>query len=166
VVTPRTAFAISIALFAAVLAWSATVLPDRVPVHFGFSGAADRVVSRPRALLEVGLAGVFVAALLGGVATWVRRSMSLSTLNVPHKEYWTAAGREPRLRAMVADDTLVTGTATMLLFSGVLLATVSVADEPEPRLGVWAFGLIGGFVVFVVGYAVLARRRYRPPGSG
>lgn len=163
--TTRVAFAASVGLFVAALVWSAAVLPERVPVHFGLSGAADRVVSRPRALLELGLAGALVAGLLGGVATWASRSMPLSTLNVPHKDYWTAPHRAPRLRRMVVDDILVTGVATMLLLSGVLGATVAVADDPEPALGAWGWLLVSGFVAFMVGYASLARRRYRP-GSG
>jgi uncharacterized membrane protein len=48
-VKARVAFVASLPLYAGVVLWAWTTFPDRVPVHWGGGGDADRVVSRDRA---------------------------------------------------------------------------------------------------------------------
>jgi Protein of unknown function (DUF1648) len=47
-VKARAAFLLSLLLYAGVVLWAWNTFPDRVPVHWGGGGDADRVVSRDR----------------------------------------------------------------------------------------------------------------------
>jgi uncharacterized membrane protein len=58
VVRARAVFLLSLLLFAGAVAWAASALPDRVPVHWGSGGEADRVVSRERAVVELVVIGM------------------------------------------------------------------------------------------------------------
>jgi uncharacterized membrane protein len=160
-VTARTLFLMLLGGFTVTLAYAWAVLPERVPVHFGASGAADRVVGRERAVVEIGLVGYGTAALLAGAATLVHR-LPMTLFNTPHKEYWSRPENEPRLRALAARDLWVIAAFTMGLFIVVELITVAVADDPEPRLGSGTLLVLALYLVGLTGYLVWSRRRYRP----
>jgi uncharacterized membrane protein len=163
-VTARNVFLLLLGGFTVTLGYAWTVLPERVPVHFGLSGEADRVVGRQRAVLEMGLVGYGTAALLAGTGALVRR-LPLSLFNTPHKEYWARPANEPRLRQLVARDLWSVSALTMGLFIVVLLITVSVADDPEPRLGAGAITALVAYLAALTGYLVWSRRHYRPEGD-
>ncbi len=158
----RTWFWIAVTLFAGLVAWSARALPAQVPVHFGLGGEADRFASRSQAVFEASVIGSGVALVFSLTDLLVRRG-PLSLVNVPHKAYWTTPEREPRLRQMIAHDTWVIGTLTMLLLIGVELQIVAVADQPDPRLGPWVWAMVAAYLVAVAGYAIFMQvTRYRP----
>jgi uncharacterized membrane protein len=162
VVRARAAFLLSLLLFAGAVVWAAIVLPDRVPVHWGSGGAADRVVSRDRAVAELVVIGAALALLLGGAAALVTR-LPMSWINVPHKEYWSRPENRPELHRRLATDLWVIATATLLLLVVIVVQVVLVADDPDPRLGplFWVAFVVYG--VLVLGLAVnSALRRYRP----
>ena len=72
-----------------VLLIAAVTLPDRVPIHFGPGGEADRIVGRQEALVTFAVVGLGIAVLMVGLARWMRRA-PLTMVNVPHKDWWTA----------------------------------------------------------------------------
>ena len=158
----RTWFWISAATLAVVVAWSATALPERVPVHFGISGDADRFTSRTQAVLESSLVGGGIALTFSLIDLLVRRG-PLSLVNVPHKSHWTTPEHAPTLRRMMAHDMWVIGTMTMALVVGMELSILAVADQPGPKLGPWTWLMVAGYVVAVFGYGVhMQLHRYRP----
>ena len=158
----RTLFWITVAVFAVIVAWAARALPDQVPVHFGPSGAADRVVIRSQAVLEMSLVGAGLAAVFSLTDLLVRRG-PLSLVNVPHKAWWTTPEREPLLRRMIAQDLWIIATMTMLLVIAIELQVVLVADDPDPQLGAWTWVMLAGYLVAVAGYVVWMQvKRYRP----
>ncbi|TIC88202.1 DUF1648 domain-containing protein [Nocardioides sp. GY 10113] len=162
---PTAAFAGSCLLYAAAWVAAAVALPDRVPVHFGFSGEVDRWSGRGELLVGTALVGLLVAGVLALVAF---APVPASMVNVPHKEWWTATPeRAERMRAMARADALWLGTATMLLLTCLLVVTTAVADDPEPSLGPWFFAAIGIFLAAVTlhtAYSFVVR--YRPDRDG
>ena len=88
----RVAMALACAAYAGVLLVAAVTLPDRVPIHFGPGGEADRIVGRQEALVTFAVLGLGIAVLMVGLARWMRRA-PLTMVNVPHKDWWTATRR-------------------------------------------------------------------------
>jgi hypothetical protein len=157
----RIAFVLLTGTFAGVLGAAWFTLPDQVAVHFDLGGAADRVVSRERAVLELGVVGAAVAALMGGVATFAPR-VPLWAVNVPRKEYWSRPENEPRLRSRLARDAWVVADLTMALLVTVVIFVLTAANTREPSLGAVPILVLGGFVAAILGYALWSRRHYRP----
>jgi len=164
-VTARTWFLLTVLVLAGVLVWSAFALPDRVPVHFGLTGEADRFVSRTRALVELGLLGAGLVLVFLATEALARRG-PLSLVNVPHKAHWTTPEREPELRSRLSTDVWVFGTMTVGLVAAVAVVIVLVADQPDPTLGGRGWVLIGVYLAVVTTYSTFViTRRYRPEGT-
>ncbi len=159
----RVAMALASAAYAGVLLIAAVTLPERVPIHFGPGGEADRVVSRQEALVTFAVVGLATGVLMVGLAAWMRRA-PLTMVNVPHKDWWTATpAREARLRARLETDLLGIGALTMALLVVVQVLTVRVADDPSPSLGPAAAAAIVAYVALLLGLvAWMVTRRYRP----
>lgn len=160
--TARTAFLATLLLYAGVVIWGWSTFPDRVPVHWGDGGDADRLVSRDRAVVELVVIGGALALLLGGAAALVAR-LPLSLVNVPHKEHWSRPENRPELNRRLGTDLYVIATATLLLLTVIAVQVGMVADDPDPRLGPLFWVAFVLYLVMVVGIAVnSALRRYRP----
>lgn len=159
----RVAMALACAAYAGVLLIAAVTLPDRVPIHFGPGGEADRIVGRQEALVTFAVLGLGIAVLMVGLARWVRRA-PLTMVNVPHKDWWTATpAREARLRARLETDLLGIGVLTMVLLVVVQAVTVRAADDPEPSLDPVAVAATVGYVALLLAAVLwIATRRYRP----
>ena len=63
----RAWFAGAVTAYVIVWVYAALVLPDVVPLHFGFTGEADRFASRTEALVVFGAVGLGVALLFAGI---------------------------------------------------------------------------------------------------
>ncbi len=157
----RTWFWVAAAAFAVVVAWSATALPEQVPVHFGIGGDADRFTSRTQAVFESSLVGAGIALTFSLIDLLVRRG-PIELVNVPDKRHWIAPEHAPTLRRMMAHDMWVIGTMTMALLVGLEISILAVADQPDPSLGPWTWLMVAGYVVAVFGYGVhMQLHRYR-----
>ena len=159
----RVAMALACAAYAGVLLVAAVPLPDRVPIHFGPGGEADRIVGRQEALVTFAGLGLGIAVLMVGLARWMRRA-PLTMVNVPHKDWWTAPpAREARLRARLETDLLGIGALTMVLLVVVQAVTVRAADDPDPSLDPVAVAATVGYVALLLAAVLwIATRRYRP----
>jgi hypothetical protein len=164
VVSPARLFWALLAAFTGALALAWALLPEQVPMHFTLDGRPDRTVGHDRAVLEMAAVGYALAAILGGTAAATAR-MPVSMLNAPHKEHWSRPENQPRLRALVRRDLWVVADLTTALVTVVVLVTVAVADDAEPRLGAGAATAVGGFLLALLGYSLWARRSYRPQGA-
>ena len=161
----RVAFVVAALLYAAVVAVSALVLPERVPVHFGPGGEADSYETRTWAITVDVVLGTALTALFAGLAAWMRR-VPLDFVNVPHPEHWKTPEHEPELRRRLRDDLYGVGAATLLLLAALTAVITRVAVEGGDRLPWGALGLV---LAYLVGMAVWTVRaltvRYRPPAA-
>ncbi len=159
----RRIYLLSLLAFLVALLAAAVLLPERVAVHFSFTGQPDRETSRGEALNELMVLGVLMAALFWTVARWSDR-MPLRMFNVPHREYWTAEEHETELREMVREDLYTTGALVMGLLTVVVVLTTVVARQDDPRLGSLQWVVMSVFVLAVLAHLVhLVLVRYRPP---
>mgnify|MGYP001315003596 CR=1 FL=1 len=161
----RRAFLSTCVAYAVLVAAAAWWLPERVPLHFGGSGAPDRWGSRSEALLTFGLVGAGMALLLGGMAALVHRlPLRSSLVNLPHKDWWTATqDREAEARRRLGIDLLGIGVATMGFLGVMVVSTVVAARSAEPSLG-WPFVVATGlYIVGVLAWGSWTMfARYRP----
>lgn len=152
----------SVAAYFVVWAYAAAVLPDRVPVHFGPLGEADRFASRTEALVTFGILGLVTAGVFVLTDVLMRRG-DMSMLNIPHKQWWTATPeRQARARAVMSDDMHLFGAATMLLLVVVEISTVLAGQADEPRLGWGFFVAFFAYLVFTGVWVVRMYRAYHP----
>ncbi|MEV5003498.1 DUF1648 domain-containing protein [Nocardioides sp. LML1-1-1.1] len=130
--TARRWFALAAVAYLASLVVAAVLLPDRVPIHFGVSGDADRWAGRPTALVSFAALGLFLALLFALLRP-----------------------RPPASR----DDMGVIGAATLGLLTALVLCTVRAARADLPRLDGVFLGVVVAYLVFVVAWAIRLRRR-------
>ncbi|MGY1914726.1 DUF1648 domain-containing protein [Blastococcus sp. SYSU DS0973] len=163
---PRTWFAASAVLYAAVWAWSWTRLPERVPTHFAAGGEPDDWSSRAAALWFSGLLGLGMVLLFAGLVQLVRRAPA-AMVDVPHPEYWKRPENLGRLREIAVADLWLLGAWTLLLLTAVDWLVVRAATAEDPALGPWPLLLVGGYLVVVLGRVVwMVTRRYAVPENG
>jgi sterol desaturase/sphingolipid hydroxylase (fatty acid hydroxylase superfamily) len=161
-VTVRALFWVTVVIWALTLAWAAATLPERVPVHFGLTGAADRFTGRGRAVVELALVGVLLAAVFAASVALCRNA-PLRFVNVPYKSYWSEPGRQDQLRQRLQEDLWVLGAATMTFLAGMVVVTTAAADQPSPSLGSGGWVLLACYLAAVIGYtAYVLLHRYRP----
>lgn len=144
-----------VAVWLGVLAWQATVLPERVPTHFGSGGEPDGWSSKSGALAFSVLGPLLFALPLPLMSLMVLRWPS--SINVPNKQWWTASGaRLRRFERLLREDLwLITALTLALLVAG-QVGIVMAARSGTDQMPGWA--LPGALVVFIVGLgAVLAR---------
>ena len=161
---PRRAFAAVVAAYVAVLARLALTLPDRVPLHFGAGGDADRWGSRTEALVTWTVVGVVT---LGGGALLARHATggSGALLNLPHKDYWLAAERRADFRRRFEGDMLGFVAWTGLLLVVLMLVTGVSAVEDGSVPGWWFWLSLAVYLTGTAAWLVWLLRRYRPPDA-
>lgn len=139
-------------------------LPERVPLHFGAYGTADRYGSRAEALLLFALLGVVLLAALAG-SRWLVRRGALGLVNVPHREYWRSPEREPELRRRLRVDLDQVFGATFLLCTALVVSLSWAARGGSDDRLPWVF--VAALVTYLVWTAWwgwnVAVRRYLPP---
>lgn len=139
-------------------------LPDRVPTHFDAAGRPDGWSTRTGFALEMGglslgLAGMF--ALLGILVA----RLPTSLVNVPHREFWLAPERRTESMRAIAGHLHVLGAATQVLVLGIVLFCVRAShrNEPVPGPDATTWGLLAGYVAFVILWLVSLHRRFPRP---
>lgn len=159
----RIAFLLALVAYAVLVVVAAVTLPERVPLHFGLGGDADRWGSRSEAVLTFALVGGGVALLLGGVAALAGRlPLRSSWVNLPHKDWWTATPeREERARRRMRQDLYAVAAGVMVLLVVVLAMTIAAARSDAARMpgGAWLpIVVLAGALALVIWMPF----RYRP----
>jgi uncharacterized membrane protein len=158
----RTAFAVAFGLHLTAVAWAASRLPLRVPVHWGAGGAPDQWGSRSEFVLSAALAGALVGALSVGAALLLRR-VSVQSVRVPFAEHWTSPAHEGELRDRLERDALWLGTATLLMITIATLFAVEAATSARQRLSPWVVVVLVGYLLAVTARCVWSSLvGYRP----
>ncbi len=123
---------------ASVVVFGATRGPDRMPLHWGLGGEADRVGSREQWVLESSLIGLGLVVLIVALVLVVRFA-PISKLRLPNKAYWTRPQNNSRARELLLDDVVdVMGDVVLLLIAIELVAVIRARsgqlDLPLPLL--------------------------------
>ena len=149
------------------LAWSALVLPERVPSHFDAAGRVDDWSSRTGTIVFWTLIGLVVLAgipaltrlVTAGDGTWV---------NMPQasKDHWFAPERRAEFRVRFQDDMEGFSALTGVLLVVSLAITTWVATSGRTGAPWWVFAvLVGGYLALTAVWVVRLLAKYRPPSS-
>ena len=149
----RLAFVLTAALALGAVVVAAVVLPDRVPTHFGASGAPDDWSSRPAAVAFLAATTAGLTALFAALVRWTPR-VSMEWVNVPGKQRWIEAGLEDELRRRLREDLLVFGAGVNVVSLSVTLAVVQAAHSSSGGLPLWWFLLFGAWLLFTTAQVV------------
>lgn len=155
------AFVLTAVLSVAAVGWAASVLPERVPTHFGAAGAADDWSSRAGAVTGLGVLSVGMIAMFAGLVRWTPR-LPIEWINVPEKQRWIGAGLEGELRRRLRVDLLLFGAGVNVVSLAVTLGMVHAARSADGGLPWWWFAVMAAWLVStVVHVVVLHAVRYR-----
>lgn len=161
----RLALLLTTTAYVVALAWSAIVLPERVPSHFDATGRVDDWSSRTAMLVfwvAVGLVvlvgiPVLTRLVTAGDGTWV---------NMPQasKDYWLAPDRRAEFRIRFGDDLEGFAALTGVLLIALVGLTTWVGVTGRAAVPPWAFVLlIGCYLALTAVWVVRLLRKYRPP---
>jgi uncharacterized membrane protein len=159
-VTGRRFFWLAVGVFGAGLVVSLLVLPDRVPLHFGADGTADRWGTPVRAVGEMAVVGLGVGVLMFALAMSAWR-LPFDFVNIPDKEFWQRPENQRVARRRLQDDMYHVGGSLMLFLTAIQAYTVFVADDARPSIYPWGLVLAALFVAGLVVALVLRMRFYR-----
>lgn len=161
----RQALLITSAAYVVALAWSALVLPERVPSHFDGSGRVDDWTARTSMLAFWAVVGVVV--LLGMPAlTRLVSAGDGSWVNMPQrsKDYWFAAERRVEFRTRFQDDVEGFTAITALLLVGAVTMSTWVGTTGRDSVPGWVFVVsLGLYLLATVVWTVRLLRKYRAP---
>jgi len=156
-------FMITTALALIAVAVSATLLPERVPTHFGANGTADDWGTRTSAVtfqaaITAGLSALFA------VLAWTMPKVPWEWINLPGKQRWAEAGLQAQVRHRLRADMLWMGSAMALLNIALTFSTVDATRDGTNSLPWWFFLALGIWLVAMTSYvAFMGLVRYRLP---
>lgn len=163
--TGRRFFWLAVGVFVVGLAVSYAVLPERVPLHFGGDGTADRWGTPEQAVLEMAGVGLLVGVVMFTLAMSAWR-LPFDFVSIPDKEFWERPENQRVARRRLQDDMYHVGGSLMLFLTAIQAYTILVADDASPSFWPWGVVLVSLFVVGLVVALVLRMRFYkRLPGE-
>ncbi len=135
------------------------LMPDPMATHFGIDMQADSWSAKDSfftiyPLVEIGML-IIVLVLI-----FLQKRIPTSFINIPHRDYWLAAGRRDATWETVSVYALGMGALTLafLIAMAEVVFRANLADTAVPTIGAtffWAFGMFLGIV------AVATIRLYR-----
>jgi len=160
-VSRRAYLPVVLAVVAAFVAITASLLPATIATHFDGRGVPNGYMSRDDYRLFMLILTVALPLLVVGTITWLPRRLPRWT-NIPHREYWLAPERREATFAFLAAHAVWLG-CLMAFFSGGVHALVMFANaESPPRLANGPFFvLLGAFVVAIAAWIIVLVWRFR-----
>jgi len=128
------------------------LLPDRVASHFGASGRPDAWSSKDTFVQIYLCAVAFIAILFPGLGCMLR-TVPVSLINLPNKDYWLSPERKQETVDVLSRQFLWSGSATLLLLLDIFHQSFNVHLGKAPALGHPAAS-IAAYVVFSVLWSV------------
>ncbi len=146
---------------------SALLLPERVAIHFAWSGAADGWASRlDSILLTLGLDTLLF--LTFWLSPALLRRTPVKWVNLPNRAYWLSPERREATIARFSQRLWAFGTALFLFLLAAGLLTLEANRSDPVRLDQPLFFVATGiFLVYTLFWTVALVRDFRlPTGSG
>jgi uncharacterized membrane protein len=137
-------------------------LPERLATHFGPSGYPDGWASKGGFVASFGVFLLFDTLLFVGLALLLPR-MPTDALNMPNKDYWLSPENRAASLAYLSDQMLWFGAGTFALLVSLMQMTFNVNLTPTPSLGIEAWLMLGGYLVFVTVWLIALFRRFARP---
>ena len=142
---------------------SASLLPERVAIHFAWGGAANGWASRlDSVLLTLGLDTLLFLTFWLSPA-WLRRT-PINWVNLPNRAYWLSPERREATIARFSERLWAFGTALFLFLLAVGLLTLEANRSDPVRLDEPLFLVaLAFFLAYTLYWAVALARDFRMP---
>jgi uncharacterized membrane protein len=135
--------------FLVYLVCSASLLPERVAIHFGASGQPNDWMSRSTHLLFMGALSVGLP-LVFAVLALVIRLVPARFITLPHREYWLSPERQSQTCTYISHQLLWLACLEVVFFAGIQFLTVEANRMAPVQLPMERFlPIVGGFLVAV-----------------
>lgn len=135
------------------------ILPEKVPVHFSFSGVPNRWTTKGTELVVLFCMPWIMAAFMYGVGKFARKYPSL--LSIPRKKEFLALPpeRQEPLWSLIDEMMAGMGSAMIILFLGIIRSIEKAATGASAGLS-WEFVVVFSFfIVFCLVYVVRLSRK-------
>jgi uncharacterized membrane protein len=140
------------------------LMPNKMASHFDASGRANSWMPKEGFFVIY----VFVLAILSAVFIILPKVLlkaPKSMINLPHKEYWLAAGRRHQTGKMIEHYMGTAGNLTITLLVCVFQMVFMADLEKQNRLPGFMWLLVAAFLFLMVIWSVQFIRAFRlPPG--
>lgn len=157
--TPLLALVLLSAGYLAFVLGTASLLPERVAIHFGLGGQADRWADRSQTIFFFETLTVVPAVfvLLAVVMRW----MPAGAFNLPHRDYWLAPERRAETVGIVSRQLIWIGCLMVLFLAGIYWLTIQANHATPARLPMNLFlPLLGAFLGGTVIWTIVFIRRF------
>ncbi len=160
---PASALLILGALAAVQMAYYYPLLPERLAVHFGGSGAPDGWSGKAAFVATYGAVELVVVLFGLGFALILDR-IPVTLLNVPNKGYWFSTERRRESMEFLKTQVLWIGASTLGFFVAIaqIIFMTNLGDDP-PRLSNDFWYVFVAFVVLVLWLSLRILLRFRAP---
>lgn len=141
------------------VAGSASLLPERVAIHFGRGGEVDRWTSRSQTIgfFEV----LTVVPLIFVVLALVLRWSPTGAFNLPHRDYWLAPERRAQTVSLISRQLVWLSCFMVLFLAGIYGLTIQANRLTPARLPMDLFlPLLGGFLAGVIIWSIVFVRHF------
>lgn len=145
------AFILSIAIFAGVLAGTRGQLPVRLASHFNAAGVADGWMARDSYLWSMGTITLVLAVGLPLVFCAIRL-FPVSVINLPRKDYWLGPERKEETFRFICCSGIWLGCLQVWFMLALHLLVVAANASVAPRLSSGVWWLMGGYLAVLSGW--------------
>jgi len=149
---PWIVFLLTLLAAASHIAWSGTVLPERVASHFGPGGGADSW-STPGHFMAIYALTVALMSVVFAGPTFFFPRLPDGAFNLPRREYWLAPERREATLTRFTGQFLLLGAATNAFLVAIMHLVVRAnLTAGEPRLSTVFFVIFGTYMFLVLGW--------------
>jgi hypothetical protein len=142
------------------IAASASLLPERMALHFAAHGEANGWMPRSADLILFGGLGVGLPLFLAALSL-LTGLVPDRLVNLPHREYWLAPERRAQTRAYISRQTIWISCLMLLFLSGIHGLVIQANRVTPPDLPMNLFWmLVGGFLAGVASWSIIFIRHF------
>ena len=134
-------------------------LPETVPSHFNARGDADGWMVRGAFVAFMVIVHVMTVGFMG-ILAWMLKSLPVSLLNIPHREYWMHESRRDATLDYCRRILLITTMVTSIFLMALFQLTALVASERRDGIDPEMWWLLTAYLVLVLGTCLIGNRRF------
>jgi uncharacterized membrane protein len=145
--------------YALLVIGTAPQLPERVAIHFGVGGGANRWTDRSQTIFffeTLTAVPVFFVAL-----AVVMRWLPAGVFNLPNRDYWLAPERRAQTVGIISRQLIWMGCLMVLFLAGIYYLTIQANRTTPAQLPMSLFlPLLGAFLAGTIIWSIVFIRRF------
>ena len=161
---PAIVLTVLILCYLAYMAYSASLLPERVATHFDTSGQPDGWMSRSGYLIFMGALGIG-APLITVFTALISKYIPYKLINLPNKQYWLLPEHREQTYLYMTCFLLWMGCLEVIFFAGIHFLTIEANRAQPLELNMERFFiLMGSFAAIIVLWLIVLIYHFKKTG--